>query len=87
MSWREQAACAGRGPDAFFASDLNVYKTHKGETQDRYPAARLVCAECPVRLDCLEFALETGQDKGLWGGLDEYERRALRGRRARARAS
>lgn len=43
--------------------------------------AKSVCAECPVRAHCLAFAVNTGQDFGVWGGLDADERRLLRRRR------
>jgi hypothetical protein len=44
--------------------------------------AKEVCAECPVRTKCLEYALETDQRHGVWGGLDEHERRELKRRRS-----
>jgi WhiB family redox-sensing transcriptional regulator len=37
-----------------------------------------VCAECPVQADCLQFALATNQDSGIWGGTTEEDRRKLR---------
>jgi WhiB family redox-sensing transcriptional regulator len=40
--------------------------------------AKAVCAACPVRIDCLGYALETGQDAGVWGGTSEKERREIR---------
>jgi WhiB family redox-sensing transcriptional regulator len=40
--------------------------------------AKAVCAGCPVRPDCLAFALDTEQNDGVWGGLSETERRALK---------
>ncbi|MDN5915126.1 MAG: WhiB family transcriptional regulator [Pseudonocardia sp.] len=39
--------------------------------------ARAVCGGCPVRAECLEYALRVGEDFGIWGGLDEAERRSL----------
>jgi WhiB family redox-sensing transcriptional regulator len=44
-----------------------------------------VCRRCDVREPCLAWALESGQDHGVWGGLSEDERRALKRRNARAR--
>jgi WhiB family transcriptional regulator, redox-sensing transcriptional regulator len=41
--------------------------------------AKAVCADCPVRRDCLEWAIETDQPHGVWGGLDEVERGRLAG--------
>lgn len=40
--------------------------------------ARALCAGCPVRAACLDYALETGQDYGIWGGTSPAERRAPR---------
>lgn len=40
--------------------------------------ARQVCASCPVQGSCLQFALRTGEDHGIWGGLTAGERRRLR---------
>jgi WhiB family redox-sensing transcriptional regulator len=45
--------------------------------------AKQVCAGCPVRAPCLEWALGSGQEAGVWGGTSEDERRALRYRRMR----
>ncbi len=65
--WRELAACRGADLDLFFPS--------RGE-----PAgpARQVCAACPVRQQCLDYAITNRVVHGIWGGLTERERRALR---------
>jgi len=65
--WRELAACRGADLDLFFPS--------RGE-----PAgpARQVCAACPVRQPCLDYAITNRIVHGIWGGLTERERRALR---------
>jgi hypothetical protein len=47
--------------------------------------AKAVCAGCPVRSDCLRYALAAGPLQGVWGGLTEEERRLLRQREAKAR--
>ncbi|GAA4888653.1 hypothetical protein GCM10023237_02480 [Streptomyces coeruleoprunus] len=47
--------------------------------------AKRVCGRCPVRDQCLRWALDTGQDHGVWGGTGEDERRTIRRRAARAR--
>lgn len=76
QTWRAEAACRGLDTDIFFpASD-----------EDAAPA-KAVCATCPVRQLCLDWALETRQHDGVWGGLDETERRRERRRRAAARRS
>jgi WhiB family redox-sensing transcriptional regulator len=46
--------------------------------------AKAVCRRCPVTDECLSWALESGQDAGIWGGMGEDERRALKRRGARA---
>lgn len=73
-SWRDQANCLGMDPDLFFA--------HRGESVEE---ARAVCMACEVRVDCLEYAITNGEKLGLWGGLTERQRRALRAKRRRER--
>jgi WhiB family transcriptional regulator, redox-sensing transcriptional regulator len=75
-SWRDRALCRDTDPELFFP----VGTTGTALTQiDR---ARQVCGECEVRSECLDFALETNQDSGIWGGLSEEERRVIRRQRA-----
>lgn len=76
--WRHGAACLDQDPELFFpvGTDLGAV----GQAQD----AKAVCVRCPVMDACGSWALETGQDSGVWGGLDEAERRSLRRRNARA---
>lgn len=74
-SWRDHALCRDTDPELFFP----VGTTGIALTQiDR---ARQVCGECTVRAECLEYALETNQDSGIWGGLSEEERRVIRRQR------
>jgi WhiB family redox-sensing transcriptional regulator len=70
--WRAQAACRSVDPDLFFPLGRT------GAVLDHIEAARAVCHDCTVRVDCLEFALATHQDDGIWGGTTEEERRRLR---------
>lgn len=80
MGWLGSAACRSRDPELFFP----VSPT--GPAAERQVAdAKTVCATCPVRAECLEFALRTRQVHGVWGGLSEQELRLLR--RADARPS
>jgi Transcription factor WhiB len=65
--WRELAACRG--------TDLNLFFPGRGESAG---AARQVCAACPVRQPCLDYAITNRIVHGVWGGLTERERRALR---------
>lgn len=52
--------------------------------QSQTERAKTVCHGCPVRAECLEWSLVTAQDAGVWGGLDEDERREIRRERRRA---
>jgi WhiB family transcriptional regulator, redox-sensing transcriptional regulator len=77
MDWQNDAACLSEDPDLFFPI---------GTTGDAVPqimTAKSICATCPVLSTCLEYALETRQDYGVWGGLTEDERRSLRRSRQR----
>ncbi|CAD67299.1 putative WhiB-family regulator [Tropheryma whipplei TW08/27] len=56
-----------------------------GAALEQIQRAKAVCARCTVANSCLQFALETNQDSGIWGGLSEEERRALKRRGNRAR--
>lgn len=72
--WRHDAACRDADPELFFPVGMD------GPALVQVGAAKAVCAGCPVRAVCLRWALESGQDAGVWGGLSEDERRALRRR-------
>ncbi|MEV8554702.1 WhiB family transcriptional regulator [Streptomyces glaucescens] len=74
-NWREQAACHDEDPDLFFPIGTS------GPALMQTEQAKAVCRRCPVREPCLEFALDTGQTLGVWGGTGEAERRALQRRR------
>ncbi len=75
-NWRQQSACRDLDTNIFFPA-----------ADGQAGPAKAVCASCPVQQECLEYALATRQDDGVWGGLDETERRRLRRRRqAAARA-
>ncbi len=71
-AWRKFALCRDTDPDLFFPVGTT------GQALVQIDRARDVCNECPVKSDCLEFALETNQDSGIWGGTSEEERRQLR---------
>ena len=76
--WRNEASCRNTDPDLFFPVGTT------GPALEQIAAAKAVCCECEVRQRCLEFALTTNQDSGIWGGTSEEERRQIR--RARRRA-
>ncbi len=79
MDWRDRASCRDADPELFFPVGAS-----SGPAQVQITQAKAVCAGCPVRSACLDWAMASGQEAGIWGGLDEDERRALRRRRARA---
>jgi WhiB family transcriptional regulator, redox-sensing transcriptional regulator len=69
VDWRGYAACRHADPALFFPDGMT------GDAQaDR---AKRVCADCPVRAACLDWALATGQELGVWGGTAAGERDAL----------
>ena len=79
MDWRHRAACLDEDPELFFPIG------NTGPALLQIEEAKAVCRRCEVMDTCLRWALETGQDAGVWGGLSEDERRALKRRNARAR--
>jgi WhiB family redox-sensing transcriptional regulator len=64
MSWEEEARCVAYDPEIFF----------EGRTDRK---AKAICRGCPVRLECLAAALDDRIEYGIWGGLDERQRRSL----------
>ena len=74
--WMAAGNCANEKPSLFFPSD--------GVGVDR---ARQVCVDCPVKTECLEYALVNRIDHGVWGGTSERERRRIIKARARERMS
>ena len=80
MDWRHRALCLDEDPELFFPIGTT------GPATTQVDQAKIVCQRCPVTQECLSWALETGQETGVWGGTSEDERRALRRRGARARA-
>ncbi len=77
--WRSLALCRDTDPTLFFPVGTT------GAALDQIAAAKSVCVQCAARADCLEFALETNQDNGVWGRLSEEERRQIRRQRKAAR--
>jgi len=81
VDWRHRAACRDEDPELFFPIG------NTGPALLQIEEAKQVCRHCEVVEDCLTWALESGQDAGVWGGLSEDERRALKRRRQRANAA
>jgi WhiB family redox-sensing transcriptional regulator len=76
--WRIDAACRDEDPALFFPVGTT------GPAIDVVEAAKTICAVCPVAQECLMFAVTTNQEYGVWGGLDEEERREVRRKWRRA---
>lgn len=74
MNWRASALCA--------QTDTRLFYPEHGEPVSK---AKAVCQACPVRIECLEDALDRHERFGVWGGLTEKERRPIREARAAAR--
>lgn len=65
-AWQSRAACRGTNAELFFPSP-----------EEDPATAKAICADCPVRLACLGFALDNGEKYGIWGGFTERERARL----------
>jgi WhiB family transcriptional regulator, redox-sensing transcriptional regulator len=80
MDWRHRAACRDEDPELFFPIGTTGPALHQVDE------AKTICGRCEAVDECLSWALDSEQDAGVWGGLDEDERRALRRRRVRTAA-
>jgi WhiB family redox-sensing transcriptional regulator len=72
-SWISRAACRQASPGLFYPAQGESPAARRYR-EDR---AKRVCAQCPVRIDCLDHALKTGQGLGVWRGMNEPERRTF----------
>ncbi len=77
--WRSQGACLSADPELFFPL------SSAGPSVEQLNEAKMVCARCLVKTQCLDFALATRQVHGVWGGTSEEERRPLLAHPGRAR--
>ncbi|WP_043463776.1 WhiB family transcriptional regulator [Kitasatospora sp. MBT66] len=80
MHWIHRAVCREEDPELFFPIG------NTGPALLQIEEARSVCRRCPVMEQCLQWALETNQDAGVWGSMSEDERRAMKRRATRNRA-
>jgi hypothetical protein len=71
QAWMAEAACAGMDPKLFFPK--------RGQTTV-VEQAKAVCRVCPVRAECLDYALTVRERNGIWGGTSERQRRKIRPR-------
>jgi WhiB family redox-sensing transcriptional regulator len=74
IEWRRDAACRDVDPNLFFPVGVT------GPAVAQIAAAKSICEQCPATGSCLEFAITTNQEFGVWGGTTEDERRVLRRR-------
>jgi len=81
MDWRHRASCLDEDPELFFPIG------NTGPALLQIDQAKAVCGRCAVVDTCLAWAIETGQDAGVWGGLSEDERYELLAARRRAAAN
>ena len=72
--WQVKAACRGPQAAVFFPPPQFERKADRLERERR---AKRICDDCEVRGDCLEYSLEIREPHGIWGGLNESERRLL----------
>lgn len=75
LDWANAAACRGVDRALFYSLDLNESRE---ERLERERGAKRICSGCSVREECLRVALDQRESYGIWGGLNELERRALR---------
>ena len=76
--WQIKASC--RGPQAAVFFPPTSFE-RKDEKEEREARAKAICAQCPVRKPCLEYAVRIREPHGIWGGLNELERKQLLTRR------
>lgn len=69
-NWRQQAACAGMDPNQFVPEG-------RGNGGLLYVEARQICDRCPVKAECLAYALHNGEEYGMWGGATPQERKEM----------
>jgi WhiB family transcriptional regulator, redox-sensing transcriptional regulator len=75
--WRYAARCRHADPELFFPAGT------AGPALRQEALAKRICADCPVRMPCLRWALRHGVEFGIWGGIDERQRREMRGSQIR----
>ena len=75
MPWRKRGACVRVSTNSAFLTDLFFSAGHENEKRK---IAREVCDTCPVKQECLDYALTHHERFGVWGGLTERERRRMR---------
>ena len=77
LNWRSEGACLAADPDLFFPAAADA------EAAQETARARRICAGCPVKRQCLDYAMQTGEPTGIWGGTTPQERNAVLRHRTR----
>lgn len=72
MSWRADAACRGLDPNLWFPGRWEGPADFKTAAE-----ARAICHQCPVRQECADYAVETNQEFGIWGGVSRRTRKQI----------
>jgi WhiB family redox-sensing transcriptional regulator len=73
QGWETRAACQNTGGASFYPTPHETSPQRAQREKD----AKRICADCPVRVECLDYAINTQQPLGIWGGLYEAERLTL----------
>lgn len=72
--WQHRAACKGPQSAVFFPPS---HAERKDEREERETRAKAICRVCPVQSACLDYALDIREPHGIWGGLNEMERKQV----------
>ena len=76
VTWQQTGACRSGVAAEDFYPPMHTERKHERLARER--RAKSVCASCPVRDECLEHAIDVDERYGIWGGLNQDERRLLR---------
>lgn len=82
-TWHAHSACRDEALDWFFNREGET----RAEKEVREYHAKAICGGCPVRVECGEYAMETNQRAGIWGGMTMVQRARLRKKRTRQAAA
>ncbi len=80
--WQRMASCKGPHADLFYPPNTTERREEKA---NREADAKSICNDCPVKVECLDYAIAINETYGIWGGLNELERKNLTTRRLRLR--
>ena len=74
--WQQRGLCRANDSEIFFPP---AHFEHKPEREERESRAKAICQGCPVRIECLTWALEVREPHGVWGGASESDRKQMLG--------